>query len=305
MDLASISNFELLNRVEKLALSERKITHLILWHLVEIESRRLYIDLGFTSLYKYLTGHLRYSEDAAYRRIQAARLLKKLPNIEKSIEVGDLSLTQLTQVQKCLAKSAADGIVVTNEKAKDVLESIQRKSSYETQKILAIEFNHPIQDKEILKPQRNETVRMEITFSEEQMNELNQLKEMLSHVLPNPTWSELISYLVKSNIKKKLGKQVSNESVTSQSECIFTGASKNKSNNRKVVSIKNRRKLLAHANHQCEFEHNGEKCVSRYQLQVDHRMPLALGGTNDLANLRILCRTHNLSEARRMNISKF
>ncbi|NUM88247.1 MAG: HNH endonuclease, partial [Bdellovibrionales bacterium] len=36
-----------------------------------------------------------------------------------------------------------------------------------------------------------------------------------------------------------------------------------------------------------------ENCHSRYALEIDHRVPRALGGTNDARNLRLLCRSCN------------
>ncbi|WP_413581679.1 HNH endonuclease [Bdellovibrio sp. HCB288] len=316
MDLTSISNSELLNRVERLARGERKITHLILWHLVEVESRRLYLDLGFTSLFKYMTGHLQYSEDAAYRRLQASRLLKKVPQIEKSIESGELNLSQLNQVQKCISKAMAGGAVVSAEQAESVLEQIQNKNSFETQKVLAVEFNQPILEREILKPQRNDSFRMEITFSEEQMADLKQVRDLLSHILPNPTWAELISYLTKSQIQKRLGKEIVKSELKGELNIVeprsFEEATKVKSNSniglnkRKHLKLTLRRRLLKKSNFQCEFNYDdGKRCSSKFQLQVDHRLPLALGGADEESNLRILCSAHNLSEARRIGISSY
>lgn len=43
----------------------------------------------------------------------------------------------------------------------------------------------------------------------------------------------------------------------------------------------------------------GGKCSSRHNLQVDHIVPFALGGTNSLDNLQILCQKHNLLKAER------
>ncbi|WP_210415701.1 HNH endonuclease [Bdellovibrio sp. ZAP7] len=330
MDLTSVSNAELLNRVEKLARTERKITHLILRHLVEVETRRLYLDLGFTSLFKYMISHLQYSEDAAYRRIQAARLLKKVPQLNQAIENGDLNLTQLHRVQKCLTKELENGNAVSLEKTEEVLELIQKKSSMETQKILAIEFNQPIQMHETIKSQRDDSLRMEISFSPEQMADLEHAKDLLSHALPSPTWAELFAYLAKKQIQTKLG-QKNNKDLNSvkpnvanenrQRASVDVAAKDSKSaefvlkknanegeriNKRKHIKTTNRRMLLAKSNHHCEYVHgDGQRCLSKYQLQVDHKLPLAMGGTNDIQNFRILCRTHNLSEARRLRLSKY
>ncbi|QDK46154.1 hypothetical protein DOM22_13775 [Bdellovibrio sp. ZAP7] len=337
MDLTLLPNTELLNRVEKLARTERKITHLILWHIVEVESRRLFLDLGYTSLFKYMTSHLHYSEDAAYRRIQAARLLKKVPQVDKAIENGSLNLTQLQNVQKCLNVEIASGNKISVERTEALLEQIQNKSSVETYKILAVEFNQPVQEHETLKPQRDDSTRMQITLTEDQMKELQHAKDLLSHVLPNPSWADLISYLAKAEIKKRLGKEKSESLIDSEKnqeekavatanekvrlgkdksdsensifavgeKVVADNGAKNRMHSRKQLKVTSRRMLLVKAKHHCEFVHeNGERCQSKYQLQVDHKVPLALGGGNDVENFRILCRTHNLSEARRMGISR-
>ncbi|UYL08533.1 HNH endonuclease [Bdellovibrio sp. SKB1291214] len=351
MDLTQVANAEILNRVEKLARTERKITHLILWHLVEVESRRLYLELGYTSLFKYMTGHLNYSEDAAYRRVQAARLLKKVPQVDKLIESGDLNLTQMTHVQKCLNKELEQGNCISVEKTEEVLALVQNKTSFETKKILAVEFNQPIRAHEVILPQKDESVRMEITFSSEQMEGLEHAKELLSHVLPNPTWADLISYLAETQIQKRRGKSrntdfiekneiaeysiretravgevETNDEVVIEVEANTAGASVESvgkveganaktvvadkvivkgAGARRAIKITTRRKLLANSMGQCEFVHdNFGRCTSKFQLQVDHKIPLAFGGTNDFSNLRILCGVHNRAEAQRLGILK-
>jgi hypothetical protein len=56
---------------------------------------------------------------------------------------------------------------------------------------------------------------------------------------------------------------------------------------------------LERAGHCCEWRlASGGVCASRRKLQGDHVQPLALGGTSELHNVRILCRFHNLLAAR-------
>ena len=62
MDLSKVSNAEILFRLERLARTERKITHLILCHIVEAERRLLYAELGYGSMHEYLVKHLRSEE---------------------------------------------------------------------------------------------------------------------------------------------------------------------------------------------------------------------------------------------------
>jgi 5-methylcytosine-specific restriction endonuclease McrA len=44
----------------------------------------------------------------------------------------------------------------------------------------------------------------------------------------------------------------------------------------------------------------GERCDATHNLQIDHIVPYARGGTNTLDNLRLLCERHNKHEAERV-----
>nr|WP_295901349.1 HNH endonuclease signature motif containing protein [uncultured Bdellovibrio sp.] len=335
MDLSKVTNSELLVRLEKLVRTERKITHLILCHINAVESRRLYAELGFDSMFKYLTKHLGYGEDSAYRRLQAARVLKQVPAVAEKLEEGSLNLTQLTQVQKCIKQEIKLGNKVDSHQATLILEEIQNKSSFETQTYLAQEFNLPIKTHEVIKPQQDNSVRLELTFTENQMKTLQQAKDLLSHVLPDGNWAELLTLLAKKHIQKEMGK-ASNQKIKSPKQIIETNKfekseTKNfndanirelkMSNNSEVVQattspltsthsflaprkrknlkVSLKRTLLKKASHCCEYTHpqTGKRCESTYQLQIDHRIPLAVGGLDTSGNLRVLCRTHNLHAA--------
>jgi 5-methylcytosine-specific restriction endonuclease McrA len=53
--------------------------------------------------------------------------------------------------------------------------------------------------------------------------------------------------------------------------------------------------VFRRAGFRCEFvERTGQLCGSRRFLEVEHRTPFARGGTNELANLELLCRDLNL-----------
>ena len=47
----------------------------------EVERRRLYAPAGYPSMYRYCVGKLHLSEDAAYKRIQVARVARRYPAV--------------------------------------------------------------------------------------------------------------------------------------------------------------------------------------------------------------------------------
>ena len=66
---------------------------------------------------------------------------------------------------------------------------------------------------------------------------------------------------------------------------------------RTVTSVAEMKRIvLLRAEGRCvhKDERTGATCGSRHQVQVDHIQPIALGGRDAIANLRALCRTHNL-----------
>ena len=92
-ELTDLSDDELLARLEVMAASEKRLGAKIVMHLIEVESRELYLALGHDSLYRYAVVQLGFSEDVAYKRIKATRVATLRPEIVDHLETGDLSLS--------------------------------------------------------------------------------------------------------------------------------------------------------------------------------------------------------------------
>ncbi len=102
----------------------------------EIEKRKLFLEIGFGSLFDYVVQELGYSESAAYRRIQAMRLLKDVPVVEEKIADGSLTLTTAAQVQSFLKSEAKRRTVISVEDKIELIQEIENKSSREVEKYL-------------------------------------------------------------------------------------------------------------------------------------------------------------------------
>ncbi|MGZ3806066.1 MAG: HNH endonuclease [Pseudobdellovibrionaceae bacterium] len=356
-ELAKASNQKVIQGLEKLVPSERKVTHLVLLHINEAELRSLYLELGYPSLYKYLTHGLGYAENAAYDRIHAAQVLKKSPSLYSKLEEGSLNLSQLVKVEQSLKQEEKAGKALSPEGTEELLAKIENKTLFETKQILACELDQAPVLHQKIKPQKEGSVRLELTLNQEQYESLKKAQSLISHSVPNNNLSEAITYLAEAYIKKVEGSRKKSESQkekvrkskaqetrvqesktqettggNSDSQYVaeapnltqdFTEkplsqtsslkSSKTKiqtyktlKQKRKYLSIKTRREVFQKAQHCCEYLDpiSGERCNSRFQLQIDHVTPLACGGTDEISNLRVLCGVCNRQEAQRWGLHR-
>src|SRR4051794_40698277 len=90
----SLSDPELLVRLEALAGQERQASADLVAHLVALDARpALLAAQGFASVFSYCTGVLHLSEDAACARIDVARISQRFPIVLDLLASGALTLT--------------------------------------------------------------------------------------------------------------------------------------------------------------------------------------------------------------------
>lgn len=91
----------------------------------------------------------------------------------------------------------------------------------------------------------------------------------------------------------------------SKSSATPRSKAKDKSIQRKYISVHTKRELFTKANYCCEYvdPKTHKKCQSRFYLEIDHIHPVALGGAEDIKNFRVFCRTHNGLAARRSGLN--
>jgi hypothetical protein len=93
--LAHVSNDDLLRNVCRLVAQSNRVLSALLAHLAEVEERGLHRVRACASLYTYCIYELRMSEDTAFRRVAASRLVKRFPALLSAVERGELHLTGL------------------------------------------------------------------------------------------------------------------------------------------------------------------------------------------------------------------
>jgi hypothetical protein len=91
--IAQLSDEELIEATVRAAAEERHATVDLIRLLMEVDDRRLDLSRGYASMFTYCTGALRLSESAAYKRITAARISRRIPTLIDEIEAGVLTLS--------------------------------------------------------------------------------------------------------------------------------------------------------------------------------------------------------------------
>lgn len=91
----ALTDDELLAHTRALVGRSNRLLAELLAHLAEVETRGIHRTRACSSLYTYCIYELRFSEDEAFRRVAAARLVKRFPALIDAIGAGELHLTGL------------------------------------------------------------------------------------------------------------------------------------------------------------------------------------------------------------------
>ena len=311
--LKKLSDSQLLENTKIIVAREREILIEVLHHLKEIDSRRLYLEIGYSSLWAYCTKELQYTEASAQRRIEAMRVIKELPILEKKIESGALSIASIAKLQTALRRAKksphveADvptahnnlDLLSTHSKL-EILEKLENKNQKETDLIIATLLPESVVETETIKVKNSDKIEVKLAMNRELMEKLEKIKQLNSHKHPQLTLVETIELMADFMIAKK------------DLASVKTRASKTAKNNApppprgggKSVPRAVKMAVWREAGGNCEYQHKktGLRCRSRYQLEIEHIKPKAFGGGNNRENLKLFCRAHNRMTAREANL---
>ena len=109
--LSHLSDAVLLRNTSELVARDRVTTAELLAHIAEVDARKLYLPAAYPSMFAWCVGELRLSEDAAYKRIQAARIARLCPAILSAVADGRLHLTGVGMLAPYLTTENADGLL--------------------------------------------------------------------------------------------------------------------------------------------------------------------------------------------------
>jgi hypothetical protein len=192
-----LTDESLLQTIRSRAKTEQQLTLEVIELIQEVMRRQLYLQLGFGSLFDFVTKDLGYEPASAMRRISAARLIQQIPEVKTKIQNGSLKLTVVAQAQSFFKKEeAATGNRLKPEQKKQILQNLENKSSREAELELVKLRPESLKHSERLRPLTEEFTEIKFVITSDLKNKITELQNLLSHQLPDKNISSLMQLLV-------------------------------------------------------------------------------------------------------------
>jgi 5-methylcytosine-specific restriction endonuclease McrA len=241
---------------------------------------------------------LGYSPGAAMRRIDAARLLRELPEVAEKFQEGSLTLSQATQIEQASREfKKAKNEKLTTENKRELVLQVENATQKQTEQIIAETLDLPVvpMQKETL--HRDQSVTLTITFSQEQMEVLQQAQNMISHSVTSKDWAEALTYLAKREVKRRTcvrSDKMNRLDLDANAKAEPSASATEVNAGKRPALPAAVRKTMLHGRASCGYKlANGKTCGSQRFLQIDHIHSWSRGGSHARENLQVLCGVHN------------
>jgi hypothetical protein len=321
---------ELFERTKKTVAKEREISLEVVLLIGCLEVKNAAVNLGF-GLRENLAKGLGLTPNMYWKRAQAGRALLAHPQFIDLILTGKTHISHVAmiapklnganrevylaeipgkserQVRELIGTINKDGSRNTGEptfdlrltftksqmaqldRAREVLSANGRRPSQED--VLMKSIHDLLEKRDPLRKAKRAAKRLEKRKEENQSNFPSSPKDLAEDLNNRPLDSQKSTTSTSFSLKT-LNSQV----IGPQTKVRFSLAK-----GRQSISAEIQHQVFLRDDGRCIYvEKDGLACDSRHGIQIDHIIPVSQGGTNDLDNLRLLCREHNLMEANRL-----
>ncbi|MEQ9504103.1 MAG: hypothetical protein RIT81_45020 [Deltaproteobacteria bacterium] len=221
--------------------------------LAEVDVRRLYAPMGFSSLFNLCVEGLGLSSDQAYRRVAAARVGRRFPMVLRMIEEGAQHMSGVAVLAKHL-----------DEGGEALIEAAAGKSKVEIEALVSTLDGAP---------QPTVTVRVVVSPGAEA---LWRRAKALSGEEAGAVFEAAIAQYVERLEKQKFK---TTERPRSEPEDAEPG--------RRPIAAAVKRAVTERDGHRCTFVGDGRRCSETERLEFDHVVPVAKGGRSTVDNVRL------------------
>jgi len=331
--LKSFSDRELTGRLRQLVSKEQSLTLLILSHLAEVERRGLYLEKAYSTLTEYCVYELGYGDSSASRRVRAARVINKIPEVYDLLKENKLTFSAVVHVYSVLTPQNKDTLLPRLEgKSRKEIDMIltdympprkifdQAKPTL-VKKLVAVErapggasskSAAGALDLELGKMTRHSDGSKD-PVGENSTPEMKEVLERMFEVrfAADEELMELIQWM-RSHLSHKFPKGASfldifkyamkylkdHEDLALRKKPHKSSA---KSDTRYIPKSVKQQVWKEYKGRCAYIGSNKKRCNSDFDLQFDHHpIPFGRGGPSTIDNLRLLCAKHNRHTAEKV-----
>ena len=298
-NLKKLSDAALIEGFKNLILREKRLGDLILLNLQEMNSRRIYAQLGYGSLFEFLVKYFHLSESSAYQRISAMKLIQSIPEARTALISGETNLSTMAATQGFIRKLESEKkAALSFQEKKDIFDAVKGKTQKEAQAAFVTLNPTAALPANKEKPLTANHTLLQVTVDQETLQLLQEVKSLLSHEIPDGDLSKILKKISKESLeilKNKKGRSTESKIQTADHQTKHRSSKPCEiKKTSRYIPIETRRLVFQKAQGRCEFiGSDGKRCESHYQLEIDHKLAWSQGGSHDEANLSCLCKVHN------------
>jgi hypothetical protein len=330
--LHSVPDDELLRRLGLLVSRSRRVEADLVWHIGEVDERRLYAREAFPSMFAYCTGALHLSEAEAFLRITVARAARKHGVLLEMLRDGRLHLRGIVMLAPLLtqenrdsllrrathlSKREMEGLVAELSPRPDVASGIRRlpeRRDVRSADSAQAEIGRGSPDE--LCPDRVDVAAPRLSTpanhstpparSDAEALSPGRYRVQFTASAAFRDKLERLTALMRSEVPDGDFAAVIERAVTEKLERLEarrlaktaaprkTPRTTNTSQASRHIPAAVRRAVVERDGGRCRFvDEQGRRCSERHRLEFHHRRPFGMGGDHSPGNISLLCAAHN------------
>jgi 5-methylcytosine-specific restriction endonuclease McrA len=312
-ELRTLSETEFHQQFETIVGVELAVTLRVLHFINDLQRRKSFLEMGYSSVFDYCVRKLGYSRSGAGRRIQAARCAHRYPEIFAILRTGELKVGVAALIEP----------ILTDDNKDEILRRIRGANHRDVERVVS-EYRPPVElrdrfhyvqvpmpaprnaDAEFFsrkcarmvpeewRQPMQEKVYVQFLADEEFMKLFEEVRSLMPDGDEQNIGDVMLRVMAEyrdrhSPVARQSRRAAKNGSASLESqrwECDSTQSRHIPDEVRDMVFVRDQG--------QCSFvAGDGTRCQCRKGLQIDHIKPFANGGRHDPSNLRLLCAAHN------------
>jgi len=246
----------------------------------QVDKRKVFRALGFSSLFTYVTQSLGLSENLAYNFITVARKSNEIPQMKEAIESGTLNVSKARRVVS----------VINSDNQASWIEKASNLTQREVEKKVA-EVQPQSRVKERIKVLTPSVSELRCPISEELGEKIKRVQDLESTRQKRAVTIEgAVEAMVEVYLEKKDPVAKAHKAKTREVKKL----SSRKESQSQCLSASIKHEVNKRDGGRCIYvDRSGTRCSNRRWIQYHHVVPVSQGGEHRVENIISVCQVHH------------